>query len=355
MGLKDVKKAADAASQGDVPTLRALLNAQPELAEDARLINAAALMGQLEAAQLILAAGADPDAVVPSHEGYRPLHRAIEHRGVPKNEGHRAVVVALLEAGASLDKRSTWRQITPLAVAGMEGDEEMIALLIQRGAPLNIFTAAITADVAGVRKFIRAKSAPRKDVNNMSLLHYAALSGLGDKAPLALRQITETLLDAGADGNASEQIGPYPDISVLHLAASANFPVADTLLSRGCNADLGFGQCLWRTPDRMAELFLEHGANVNFRDSAGQPLLNSRIHWNLPGVALWLLKNGADPTQTDALGNTALHEAADRGINPKVIQAIIERGGKKTSRNKAGQTPLDLAKAKMRMKVIPFL
>lgn len=355
MRLPDVKKATDAASRGDLSALRSLLNAQPELAEDSRLINAAALMGQPEAARLLLSAGADPDAVVPSHEAYRPLHRAIEHRGFPKNPGHRAVVEALLEAGASLETRSTWRQITPLAVAGMEGDEEMIALLLEHGAPVDIFAAAITADAARVRKFLRAKSTPRQDENNMTVLHYAALSGLGEKSPQALRQITEALLEDGGDGNACTQIGPYPNIPVLHFAAYENFPVAETLLSHGCDPDHGFGQCLWRTPGRMAELFLAHGANANFRDSAGQPLLNSRIHWNLPSVALWLLQNGADPTQTDAQGNTALHEAATRGINPQVIQAIIEHGGKKASRNKEGKTPLDLAKEKKRAKVIPLL
>ncbi len=355
MGLSEVKKTADAALRGDVPVLKSLLNANPELAEDPRVINSAALHGQIEALRAILSAGADPDALLPSQEGYRPLHRAIEHRGVPKNDGHREVVELLLKSGASLEKRSTWRQITPLSVAGMVGDSEIIDLLLAHGAEIDVFSAIITADVAGVRRFIRKKSAPRKDINNMTLLHYAALSGLGEKAPLDLRQVTETLLDVGADGNASEQIGPYPGISVLHFAAGGNFPVAEVLLHRGCNPNLGFGNCLWGPPGPMAELFLEHDADVNLRENGGQPILNSRIHWNLTSVALWLLKNGADPNLVDEAGNTALHEAADRGVNPKVVQAILEKGGKKHARNKAGQTPLDLAKLKKREKVIPLL
>jgi ankyrin repeat protein len=186
-------------------------------------------------------------------------------------------------------------------------------------------------------------------------VHYAALSGLGDQSPDALCEIASMLLNTGADGNSCEQVGPYPSTSVLHFAASGNFPVAETLLSHGCNPNLGFGQCLWREPSRMAELFLSHGADVNFRESSGQPLLNSRIHWNLPSVVLWLLKNGADPNLADDRGNTALHEAAARGINPKVIQAILDRGGRKTTRNEEGKTPLALAKEKKRAKVIPFL
>lgn len=355
MGGSDIQKAVDAAVQGKVPALRAMLNANPELAEDPRLINYAALHGQAEALRLILTAGADPDALLPSHEGYRPLHRAIEHRGVTKNDGHRTVVELLLDAGASLEKRSTWRQITPLAVAGMLGDTDLIAMLIGRGAEVDVFEAIITADVATVRRLIRKKSTPRQDVNNMTLLHYAALSGLGEKATLELRQITETLLDAGADGNASAQIGAYPAISVLHFAGGGNFPVAEVLLQRGCDPNLGFGSSLWGPPGPMAELFLKHGADVNLREGKSQPILHSRIHWNLPSVALWLLKNGADPNLVDDAGNTALHEAASRGVNPKVVQAILDQGGQKHARNKAGQTPLDLAKMKKREKLIPLL
>lgn len=352
----DIKKAAACCRDGEVEALRRLLARDPDLVQQPALLNDAALFGQLGVVRLLLEAGADPDAAVPSHEYYRPLHRAIEHRGRPRKAEHIPVVEALLDAGASLEKRSTWMQLVPLSVAGMVGDMEMIELLKTRGAPVNIFTAAVTADVGKVRGFLKRKgSAASKDENNMTVLHYAALSGLGDDFAGQYIQIAEMLLDAGGDGDSCEAIGPYPSTPVLHFAAWKNYALAKTLLGRGCNPNHGFGNCLWKEPDRMAELFLAHGAEVNWRANCGQSLLNSRIHWNLPSVALWLLKNGANPNLADGEGNTALHEAAWRGINPKVTQALLDAGGDKCARNKAGLTPLDVARQKKREKLIPLL
>jgi ankyrin repeat protein len=352
----DIKKAVVCCVSGDVKTLRRLLAQNPELAQQPALLNDAALFGQLEAVRILLEAGADPDAAVPSHEWYRPLHRAIEHRGRPRKTEHIPIIETLLDAGASLEARSTWMQLVPLAVAGMVGDEEMIALLVKRGAPVNLFTAAVTAHVGKVRTFLKRKgAATSKDDNNMTPLHYVALSGLGEAHAENHREIANLLLDAGGDGNARESIGPYPSTPVLHFAAWKNYAVAETLLSRGCNPNFGFGNCLWKEPGPMAELFLSHGADVNGREPSCQPLLHSRIRWNLPSVALWLLKNGADPNLTDKQGNTALHEAAWRGINPKATQDLLKAGARKAAKNKAGLTPLDIAKQKRRKKLIPLL
>jgi ankyrin repeat protein len=357
MKAPDIRKASNAAAAGDCVALRKLLAATPELAGEPAVLNAAALFGRAESVKLLLAAGANPDGQVPSHEYYRPLHRAIEHRGVTKNIGHREVVELLLEADASLDLRATWMQLVPLAVAGMAGDAEMIGLLTEAGAGVNIFTAAAIADAGEVRRFLRKKSAAvSKDSNNMTVLHYAALSGMaGADAEKNQRAIAEMLLDAGADGDSRELIGPYPATPVLHFAAWKNYAAAEVLLSRGCNANFGFGNCLWRQPGRMAELFVTHGADVNGREPSGQPLLNSRVHWNLTSVVLWLLEKGADPNLTDKEGNAALHEAAMRGVGPKVVQALLDAGAKRSAKNAKGLTACDLAIAKKREKIVPLL
>lgn len=341
--------------RNDLARLQKLLLTSPELVEEPTLLNEASLLGHAEAVRLLLSCGSDPDAAVVSHEWYRPLHRAIEHRGVPKNPGHHQAAEHLLRGGASLIQRSTWMQLVPLTMAGMTGDREFVDLLIKAGAERNLFTAAAVADAAAVRRFLRRRSAATtKDENNMTPLHYAALCGLAD-ADSDRRRIVECLLDAGADGDACERIGPYPPTAVLHFAAWKNYPAAEALLSRGADPNGGFGNCLWSKPGPMAELFLRHGADVNGRTAEGQPLLNSRIRWNLPAIALWLLSHGADPNLTDQLGNTALHEAATRGINPKVVEALLSRGGNPASKNQAGQTPLDIARSKHRTKLIPLL
>ncbi len=343
--------------EGDVAALRAALASDPDLAADPRLLCEAALHGRIEVVRRLLSAGADPDGQVASHENYRPLHRAIEHRGVAKNSGHDLVVAALLEAGASLDARATWMSLTPLAVAGMSGNVAAIQAILDRSPRIDLFTAAILADAARVEGFLsHSGAATSRDSNQMTALHYVALSGLdAEDAARDQRRIVEILLAAGADGDAREPIGPYPPTPVLHFAAWKNFVVARALLESGANPDGGFGNCLWREPGAMAELFFSHGANVNAREPSGQPLLNSRIHWNLRTVAEWLLERGADPNLTDEAGNTALHEAASRGVHPQLVQCLLDHGAKVDVRNVAGKTALDIALAKKRDRLLPLL
>lgn len=354
----ELKNFVLAASEGRIQELKLFLRQQPSLINDPRPLVAAALHGRAAAVRLLLEAGADPNAVAPSHERYRPLHRAIEHRAVPKNPGHVEVITQLIAAGADIELRSTWMGLTALAVAAMVGDEEILALVLRHKPAIDIFAAAVLADAKKLEQLL-AKSpglAKAKDTNSMTVLHYAALCGRkGAKIESELCKMAELLLANGANPDACEDIGPYKQIPVLHFAAWGNIVLARVLLERGANPNLGFGNCLWREPKEMAKLFLGHGADVNGRESSGQPLLNSRIHWNLPSVVLWLLKNGANPNATDAQGNTALHEAADRGINDVVVQALLAKGAQTGTRNKAGKTALDIAQEKKRTKIVKIL
>lgn len=105
----------------------------------------------------------------------------------------------------------------------------------------------------------------------------------------------------------------------------------------------------------MAELFLSFGADVNAEESPGVPLLHSRIHWNLPGVCLWLLKKGANPNAKGKGGDTSLHVAARKGINLKVIEALVEQGGTLMAKNDEGETPVDIARTAKKRKIVEIL
>lgn len=347
-----LKTFLDQLPKGEGAALLKMLKADPSIALDPAALVAASLHGKSDLVRALLKAGADPEAPTPSHEKYRPLHRAIEHRGFPKNGGHLQTVNILLDAGADPEARSTWMGLTALATAGMTGDAEMIGAVLRRKPARNLFNACILADAARVESILRKKpeAAGGCDVNGMTPLHYAALSGLNSSADQEKLSMIATLLaDSGADLDAHPKIGPYPDIAVLHFAAwGKNLAVAKVLLARGANPNLGFPNCLWREPGALGDLFVQHGADVNGLESSGQPLLHSRVHWNLTSVVRWLLEKGSDPNLRDSHGNTALHEAASRGASPNIVEALLAHGAKKTLKNKKGERAGDIAARKHR-------
>ena len=61
-------------------------------------------------------------------------------------------------------------------------------------------------------------------------------------------------------------------------------------------------------------------------------------------IATLAVELGGDVTQADALGNTALHQAATKGFN-RVIGFLVEKGAQVNAKNQRGQTPLALAEA----------
>ena len=349
-----------AAAAGDLPTMQAILAETPELARDWPPILSAALYGQPDAARLLLDHGADPNALSPTEHHYRPLHRAVGHQGEAKHPGHRAVLEVLLERGAELEGRGCWQRITPLALAGGAGDPEFVALLIARGAWVDLYTASVCALENEVRALLEADPLAGRvvDENGMTPLHYAAFSRLGDDdldAAARLRRITERLLEHGADVHARMPHGGGPGLPVLHFAAPRNYAVAEVLLARGADPVNALGSFLWGEPSPVADLLLKHGADPNYYEAEyHRPLLHTRIHWGHTGAALWLLRAGANPNLTDRAGRTAVHTAVLRGCATKFVEALRDHGAELHARDAEGRTPLDLAREKGRSKLIAW-
>jgi ankyrin repeat protein len=120
--------AADAAGLGRLVELRARLPSAD--ARDRHLALAfAAQLGRVECVRALLEAGEDPDRYNPegAHPHATPLHQAA-------GGGHREVVELLLERGARLDLEDRIHHGTPLGWAIHGGRREIEALLRARGA-----------------------------------------------------------------------------------------------------------------------------------------------------------------------------------------------------------------------------
>lgn len=161
------------------------------------LLCSAASLGDVEALERMLAAGADLDA--PDYEGRTPLHLAA-------GGGHLASVRWLLGHGARTNLVDHGGA-TPLWRALRRGHDEVAAVLVAHGgtvdasaAALSLCAAAARGDAQEVRRWlVCGASTGAQDFSGRTPLHLAAMGG-------HLEAVVE-LLDAGAEPDRVDRQG----------------------------------------------------------------------------------------------------------------------------------------------------
>jgi len=133
-------------------------------------LHCAAQQGHSEIAELLIAKGANPNAI--DMMGETPLHTAVLG-------GHKDVVLVLLAGGANVDPENRMQR-TPLHFAARDGYLDVVEVLIAQGADVNI----------------KDKSPGRTP------LHYAAQQDH--------KNVAELLLAQGADVNARDLLSRTP-------------------------------------------------------------------------------------------------------------------------------------------------
>lgn len=161
-----VRELHEAAATGHVEELRELVEENPTLARSYSpdgfpVVALAAVFGHAEAANYLVAQGADVNAVSTNGSGYTALTGAVA-------SGHAEVVAWLLSKGADVNHRYG-PGYSPLLTAAANGHLEIVKLLLQHGAdpfakanggqtPLTLAEARGHSHVA---EFLRAPQAAR--------------------------------------------------------------------------------------------------------------------------------------------------------------------------------------------------
>jgi len=335
---------------GDVGKLEAALRKDPRLAKKAQLVVGAAQHAKKDLLEVLLAHGADPNAV---WRGYRPLHALIQERPHGETEPTKERVRCLkwlVKHGADPELTGAWPQARAVLVAAFLGSAPLVDALVEGGARVDVFVSAATGDVAAVRRALKkdAQLASARDGGGVTVLQCAAASRMGREDELL--EIAKLLLEAGADPRATARSWDH-DIDAAYLAIGAhNAGMLELLLSAGADATEALTSAAWTDAPGLGPIALRYGADPSRATSGGKPLLNDLVRWGQIGAALWLLEQGADPNRTDAEGWTALHQAASRG-NPRMIQAIVDAGGDPERKDRGGRTPSDVARRKAIFKV----
>jgi cytohesin len=230
----------------DPALISLMLEAWPDAAKTygGRALSWCMKLGSLEAAVLLLAFGADVNTVGPFGA---PLHIAAER-------GRLDLVQVLIERGADVNIRDSQGR-TPLHAAAIGGNAEVIRLLIKLGADVNA-----------------------RDNYGETPLHLVAAEGAAYPHP-SYEEAAKALLDAGADVNARNADGKTP----LHIASVGN--------------------------PALVKLFIERGADVNAQDNSGKTPLHYAVEWGSLLAAAALLKAGARTDVRDNDGLTPLDYA----------------------------------------------
>jgi ankyrin repeat protein len=290
---------------------------------------------------------APKDAAARDAVGRAALHRAVAFADVAK-------VQALLDSGAdvNVDVRSeesvnsNWGD-TPLHMAVQDGREQIVRVLIARGADVN------RANDRGNTPLHRAVEYPNlvtalldagananaPDVQGRTPLHWVAMGGA--KASL------ETMLARGADVKAVDQQGQ----TALHCAArEGNTAAIAALIAAGADANTAdrFGA----TPLHVAaasrqagavSMLLEKGANVRLADAFGCTALHDAARQGSEAVVAALLGAGASPAAADTSGSTPLHLAARNGYSAVAMRLLQGGANPAIAAGKRG-TPVDEAR-----------
>lgn len=247
------ERLVEAVLDGDLATLEAMLADNPELAtarstrrtcHDPSVHRATALHylaangvesyrqrtagNAVAVAQALLAAGAAVDALAGMYGGDHPTLTMLVSSQPPHQAGvQRALAETLLDHGAAVDGAGAGAWRSPLRTALVFGYADTAELLADRGATIDLVTAAGLGRVALVRQLWPAADSLQR--------HQAfALAAL-----LGRLELTRDLLAEGADPNRFNPDGFHAHATPLHQAALAgNRAMVDLLLRHGARTDL---------------------------------------------------------------------------------------------------------------------
>ena len=219
----------------------------------------------------------------------------------------------LLSAGALVDA-SNELGITPISIACRNGSEAMVDLLLKAKADAKgsepsgetvLMSCARTGSLGAVEQLLAAGAEPNSfEVDSgQTALMWAAAGGHWE--------IVDLLIGAGADVNASSS-GMFTPL--MFAARTGDLKSAELLLDAGAEVNVA-------TEDGLSPLLIASASLDAITGSDYRLVVEESQHESLGAL---LLDHGADVTQSDQYGMTALHYAVEMN-KPSLLRALLKR------------------------------
>ncbi|KAJ3592239.1 hypothetical protein NHX12_007367 [Muraenolepis orangiensis] len=275
---------------------------------------------------------------------------------VQSHLGHLEMAALLLEFGAGVDVVSE-NGMSPLCFASASGHLGLVGLLCLRGAKLDHVDkggqcAVVHAALRGHAEVLRylleqdwTPTEPRENQqNHVGQKSNALQQALVGAASMGHTQVVQDLL--GLTNEHTVQMDQHDTLwgetALTAAAGRGKLEVCDFLLVEGAAVEQGNRRGVTPLFCSVAELLLQHGADVNISDKQDRTLLMVAACEGHLSTADFLLTKGASLTAVDKEGLTPLSWACLKGHDP-VVRFLVERGALVDHTDKNGRTPLDLA------------
>jgi ankyrin repeat protein len=224
--------------------------------------------------------------------------------------------------------------VTPVAAARLRKRGAVVALLRERGAKEDVFTAAFLGDGAALERLLAVSPSlaqvadPACDVVEVTPVHHAISGGDPRAVGLLLDHVSRPLRGG--------------ERALRGAAARSLSDAVSRLLALGADArKVGAGR--WVLDPAVAPLLEAAGATVADEDSRwiGASCTGNQGRRDDPDYVRALLRHGASVGDRRARsGGTALHHAARAGFL-QTITVLLEHGADPGARDDEGATPLD--------------
>jgi ankyrin repeat protein len=282
--------------------------------------------------------------------------------GVASELGCTSDVKGLVEAGWDINELD-WYRRTPLCIAAEYAQLEVIDLLLELGADIEIrcgprnYTALMNAARGGhveiVRRLLQGGALVNaQDAKGVTAIYFAAR---WDHA-----EVIELLLEADGDPNLAtiEDMTPPLEVAVVAGAIEA----AKVLAWKGANLErrgaYGWTALHWaayKNNTGMVRVLAEAGADVDALEVDGKTALHyAALNENVE-MLRFLKAAGSLLDTPDESGHTALHYAVMVGSAPVVEEILSWRGIDVNAMTKHRATPLHYAAAWDLVKVAELL